>query len=396
MKLTFVAVACGFTGLASAGVYRVALNKIPLDETMFSQSTQTQARVSGQKYMGRSRGFRPGSHGRLANDIGASGGHAIPIKNSPNAQYYAEISLGSPPQIFKVVLDTSTANFWVPSSQCKLSIACAIHTKFDSSASSTYKANGTSFQITYGIGSVDGFVSRDTLRVGDLTIPNQLFAESTKEAGLAFVTEKFDGILGLAHDSVAVNSISPPFYEMINNKLLDEPVFAIKLGEDGASEATFGGYDSKYVKDITWLPLRKTGYWEVDIDSFSYGDRTFKLYTIGAILDTSTSFVGLPRKDAEELVRAIGGSQSQDSEYYFVDCTKIGQTPDIVFHLNGVKFALPSSDYILKIEGRCVIAIAPLDVPRSINPFVILGDAFLRRYYSVYDLSKKRVGLAKF
>jgi saccharopepsin len=84
---------------------------------------------------------------------------------------------------------TSSSNLWVPSVGCT-SIACFLHTKFDSSASSTYKENGTSFSIKYGSGSMEGFVSRDRLRIGDLTIEDQLFAEALKEPGLAFAFGK--------------------------------------------------------------------------------------------------------------------------------------------------------------------------------------------------------------
>ena len=77
----------------------------------------------------------------------------------------------------------------MPSKSCT-SIACFLHAKYDSSASSTHKENGTEFKIQYGSGSMEGFVSQDTLRIGDITIKSQDFAEATKEPGLAFAFGK--------------------------------------------------------------------------------------------------------------------------------------------------------------------------------------------------------------
>ena len=123
---------------------------------------------------------------------------------------FSRISLGTPPQDFKVVMDTGRANLWIPGSECG-SIACHVHSKYVASLSSTYKNNGTEFGIRYGTGEVSGYISRDTLWIGDLQVNDQLFAEAMKESDL-FASPCFDGILGLGHDTVAINNIPPPFY----------------------------------------------------------------------------------------------------------------------------------------------------------------------------------------
>lgn len=142
-------------------------------------------------------GVRHGSHKEemfKQPTFDATKGHPVPIENFLNAQYFSEIEIGTPPQTFKVVLDTGSSNLWVPSQDCG-SIACYLHSKYDHSSSTTYKKNGSEFAIQYGSGSLEGYVSQDTVAIGDLTVKNQLFAEATSEPGLAFAFGRFDGIM---------------------------------------------------------------------------------------------------------------------------------------------------------------------------------------------------------
>jgi len=328
-------------------------------------------------------------------EFNANGGHGVPLSNFMNAQYFAEISLGTPAQTFKVVLDTGSSNLWVPSVQCT-SIACFLHTKYDSQQSSTYKANGTTFSIQYGTGSMEGFVSRDTLAIGDLVIPEQDFAEATKEPGLTFAFGKFDGILGLAYDTISVNHIVPPFYSMINNGLVDSKVFSFRLGssEEDGGEAIFGGIDeSAYSGKLFYAPVRRKAYWEVELQKVSLGDDELELENTGAAIDTGTSLIALPTDIAEMINAQIGATKSWNGQYT-VDCTKVPSLPDLTFTFGGKPFPIKATDYILEVQGTCISSFTGLDINVPGGSLWIIGDVFLRRYYTVYDLERHAVGFA--
>jgi cathepsin D len=81
----------------------------------------------------------------------------VAINDYGNAQYYGEISVGTPAQKFQVIFDTGSSNLWVPSKKCGFS--CLLKHKYDNSKSSTYVKNDGDFNIMYGSGPVSGKLS---------------------------------------------------------------------------------------------------------------------------------------------------------------------------------------------------------------------------------------------
>lgn len=229
---------------------------------------------------------------------------------------------------------------------------------------------------------MEGFVSQDTFRIGDLSIPGMDFAEATKEPGLAFAFGKFDGILGLAYDTIAVNHIVPPFYHMMNKNMIDAPVFSFRLGssdEDGG-EAIFGGIDdSAYTGKIQYVPVRRKAYWEVELEKVSLGGDELELENTGAAIDTGesvcccldivlfivglsgTSLIALPTDMAEMLNTQIGAKKSWNGQYT-VDCSKVPDLPDLTLSFGGQPYVLKGSDYVLEVQGTCMSSFTGMDI----------------------------------
>ncbi|KAK4982440.1 Vacuolar protease A [Elasticomyces elasticus] len=237
------------------------------------------------------------------------------------------------------------------------------------------------------------------MQIGDVKIKHQDFAEATSEPGLAFAFGRFDGILGLGYDTISVNQMVPPFYNMLDQGLLDEPVFAFYLSDtndkEAESEAIFGGVNKDhYTGKMTKIPLRRKAYWEVDLDAITFGDQTAELDNTGVILDTGTSLIALPSTLADLLNKEMGAKKSYNGQYT-VECSKRDSLPDLTFTLTGYNFTITPYDYILEVQGSCISAFMGIDFPEPAGPLAILGDAFLRKWYSVYDLGTHSVGLAK-
>ncbi len=108
----------------------------------------------------------------------------------------------------------------------------------------------------------------------------------------------------MGYDTISVNHIVPPFYNMLAQGLLDQPVFSFRLGgsEQDGGEAVFGGIDEDaYTGKISYIPVRRKGYWEVELESISFGEEELELENTGAAIDTGTSLIVMPSDVAELL-----------------------------------------------------------------------------------------------
>ncbi|XP_069484331.1 cathepsin E-like [Ambystoma mexicanum] len=320
-----------------------------------------------------------------------------------NAQYYGEVSIGTPPQNFTVVFDTGSSNFWVPSAYC-ISEACRPHERYKSFLSNSYQHGGQPFSIHYGTGQLLGIAGKDTLQISNLSIKDQDFGESVLEPGMTFALAQFDGVLGLGYPSLAVAAAVPVFDKILEQKLVPEPVFSFHLNRVEESniggELILGGIDhSLYKGSIHWIPVTRKSYWQIKIDNVKIQGRVeFCPEGCQAIVDSGTSLITGPATQIKKLQEYIGATPTSYGEYS-LDCRRLSSMPTVTFTIGHKEYMLTPERYAIKEQLRettkCFSGFQAMDLSSNTEQLWILGDVFMSKFYSVFDRGNDRVGLAK-
>ncbi|XP_031701551.1 pepsin A-like [Anarrhichthys ocellatus] len=314
------------------------------------------------------------------------------MTNEADLSYYGVICIGTPPQSFSVIFDTGSSNLWVPSVYCS-SQACNNHKKFNPQQSSTFQWGDQTLSIQYGTGSMTGHLAIDNVEVGSITVSKQMFGISKTEAPF-MANMVADGILGLAFQSIASDSVVPVFDNMVNQGLVSQPLFSVYLNSNSeqGSEVVFGGIDSShYTGQITWVPLTSATYWQIQMDSVTInGEVVACCGGCQAIIDTGTSLIVGPTKDINNMNGWVGASTNQYGEAT-VYCQNIQSMPEVTFTLNGHAFTVPASAYVSQSNYGCSTGFGQ----GGSEMLWILGDVFIREFYVIFDSQNQNIGLAK-
>ena len=326
-------------------------------------------------------------------------GSKIIIDNFMDMQFYGPVSIGTPAQNFMVVYDTGSSNLWVAGSGC--GISCFFHARYNSNASRTYKPNGTIFEILYGSGPVNGFFSQDTVTLGNFSIANQGFAQVTNASGLglAYAIGHFDGILGLAWDSISVDHTTTVFQNLLAQFPHTKKQFAFFLPDhkSQAGQLDIGGANpDHYEGELVEVKLTNETYWETRASTITFGGESL-VSDAPVVLDTGTSTLVAPTEIVHRIGRLINGTKMNDMNrtIYTVSCLTVPFLPNLTVTLNGHDWVLRPEDYIInQYDIECMLAIMGMDLPKRMGPLWILGDVFIRRVYTVFDYGARSLSFA--
>merc|ERR1712151_579039 len=133
-------------------------------------------------------------------------------------------------------------------------------------------------------------------------------------------------------------------------------------------------------------------YWLVSVKDIKIGGKSSGacsfLTGCESVVDTGTSVLAGPPKAINALIAKIGNVSQ--------DCSNVDSLPVLTFTMGGKDFDLGPDFYVIRVKDdngadQCQLGIEGVNAG---VPIFILGDPFLRKYYTVWDAEQKRVGFA--
>ncbi|KAF9202350.1 hypothetical protein BGZ49_007479 [Haplosporangium sp. Z 27] len=332
--------------------------------------------------------------------LSSSSTKIIPAINA-DVCYLITVGLGTPAQNFDLLFDTGSSNLWVK------------NTNFDISKSSTIKDPGETFSIQYGSGYAKGKEYIDMATIGGLTF-TQKFGVANASSGISGA-----GLIGFGPDDISkITNTGEIIPTPPDNLYKEGEISADVVGvyfkpiTDGSTQETngqitLGGVDpSKYTGSITYVPITSTSpasnYWGIDVSSITYGTSKVSSITHG-IVDTGTTLILLSSTAATALYNDIPGAKfDKNIGLYTIPSSQVSKLKNITFTIGGNQFTMTPSQYLVPANQLGNFGFPAnatyswISVLGGSEPGLafILGQKFLENFYSVYDTTNKRVGLA--
>ncbi|KAJ7766341.1 acid protease [Mycena maculata] len=300
-------------------------------------------------------------------------------------EWAGTISVGTPAQKFLIDFDTGSSDLWIPSSSCTSS-TCSSKTKYKASSSSTSSKKTGSFSIQYGDGStVSGPVYSETVTVAKVAVTKQYFSPVTTLSS-SFKDDPIDG------------QVRTPSSSMANKDgTVDENQFGFYLASSGSELYLGGANDDLYSGDVEYNSVdSSSGFWQATGAEAKVGSIA-AVTGFQTIIDSGTTLMYGPPAAVKKLFAKVSGSKLYDSTngYYSYPCAS---PPKISFTWGGKDWTISSDNLNLGTtesgSSDCVSSLAAQDLGLGTDVW-LLGDAFMKNVYTVFDMDQEAVGFAK-
>ncbi|KAI1447582.1 acid protease [Annulohypoxylon stygium] len=338
----------------------------------------------------------------VAGEVGDS---APAASHAGDLLWLTPVGIGSPPQQLYLDLDTGSSDTWIFSTDTDKE-EVAGQTLWDPKKSTTsHLIKNCSWSIIYGdFSTSSGICYKDTVSFGNLSIPDMTIESATSVSSMFTDSAYMSGLVGLAWPSIVQTIPKQKTLLDYLPEVLSEPLFTCDLRHN-SSEGSFNfGYinESLHDSEIKYVGVNTSeGYWTVTQTGFGIGGSDIK-YEFNepedVIIDTGSTLFFAPNEAVHMYFNSVPGANYSYREYgWLIPCNST--PPDFVFELsddqgNNITGTVPGAYFIYAKAsgGQCYAGL------QSLGSFTempaIFGDVFLKSGFAVFDIGKKRFGMA--
>ncbi|MCJ1404529.1 hypothetical protein MMC11_007755 [Xylographa trunciseda] len=351
---------------------------------------------------------------------------AIPI-----AQYFVNLTVGTPSQIVTVQLDTGSNDLVLNSAKsefCKEQPSACAGATYSANASTTYHYLSSNASLGYGGGDLtSGDYATDTIHFGGTAVKDVQMV-------LSYNTTTADSIWGLSYSAGEQGIYNgeeqyPSISElMVSSGAIKSNAYSLWLNSQDSTTGSllFGGVNKgKYSGPLSTIPIENNPNYTIpsgfivtvtgigltlsaESKTNTKPNTSIPLVTKRAdpfLIDSGTYNIELPLEHLQPILTALGAEYEAASNYAMVPCSMTTNTSTIDFVFTSFSIAVPLTELIFPLDflaydnyiptlsdGKtpaCLLGIQPG------GEDMILGDTFMRSAYFVFDLDNNEVSIAQ-
>nr|GMC82281.1 aspartyl protease AED3-like [Ipomoea batatas] len=353
-----------------------------------------------------------------------AGKSAVPIASGrqmmQSPTYIVRAKIGTPPQTLLLAMDTSSDAAWIPCTGCA---GCPASAHFSPPKSTTFKnvscgapqchlmpkstceGGACSFNVSYGVSTIAGNLSQDTVTLATDAVPGYTFGCVRRATGSSMPPQ---GLLGLGRGPLSLLSQTQSLYKSTFSYCLPSfksPNFAgsLRLGPTGqplrikyTQLLKNPRRSSLYYVNLVGI---KVGRRVVDIPpgSFAFNPVT----GAGTVIDSGTVFTRLvePAYAAvrNEFRRRMGKNTTVTSLGGFDTCYTVPVTvPTITFMFQGMNVTLPQDNFLIHSTAGSTTCLAMAAAPDNVNSVLnVIANMQQQNHRILFDVPNSRLGVAR-
>ncbi|XP_027346186.1 aspartic proteinase CDR1-like [Abrus precatorius] len=343
-----------------------------------------------------------------------------------NGYYTTRLWIGTPPQMFALIVDTGSTVTYVPCSTCE---QCGRHQdpKFQPESSSTYQpvkctldcnCDNDRMQCVYErqyaeMSTSSGVLGEDVISFGnqsELAPQRAVFGCENVETGDLY-SQHADGIMGLGRGDLSIMD------QLVDKNVISDSFSLCYGGMDvGGGAMVLGGISPPSDMIFAYSDPVRSPYYNIDLKEIHVAGKRLPLNPNvfdgkhGTVLDSGTTYAYLPEavflafKDAilKELqsFKQISGPDPNYNDICFSgagsDVSQLSKSfpvVDMVFG-NGHKYSLSPENYMFrhsKVRGAYCLGI----FQNGKDPTTLLGGIIVRNTLVMYDREQTKIGFWK-